>query len=97
SDRDWSSDVCSSDLRLQGSPGMDGVCRQTSDYSCGAAAASTFLARLGIAADEQEMATRCGTTPWLGTDEFYACRGLREKLAGTRSEERRVGKEWRGG
>ena len=69
--------------RLSGVPLPDGVCRQTSDYSCGAAAASTLLAQLGIQSDEREMAVRCGTNALAGTDEFAVCRGLRRKLAGT--------------
>src|SRR5687767_2589821 len=69
--------------QLSGRPLVDGVCRQTSNYSCGAAAASTLLAQLGINSDEREMAVRCGTNALSGTDEFAVCRGLRSKLAGT--------------
>lgn len=58
----------------------DGVCRQTTDFSCGAAAASTFLARIGVEADEAEMAERCWTNSMTGTDEFCVARGLRSKL-----------------
>lgn len=80
--------------RLYGVPDADGVCLQTSGYSCGAAAASTLLARVGVASDEREMAVLCRTTPWMGTDEFYACRGLREKLAGTGLRPRLVAAGW---
>lgn len=66
---------------LEGKPDEHGVCRQTSSYSCGAAAAATQLARMGIPADEREMAKRCGTNRFTGTDEFAVCRGLRGKLA----------------
>jgi predicted double-glycine peptidase len=61
----------------------DGVCRQTTGYSCGAAAAATLLAQLGAPATEREMAERCGAGALTGTDEFAVCRGLRQKLAGT--------------
>ena len=67
---------------LHGRPDRDGICLQTSHYSCGAAAAATLLARIGVPADELEMARLCGTSR-LGTDVLPACRGLRRKLAGT--------------
>lgn len=57
------------------------VCRQTTDYTCSAAAAATILRTLNIDTTEQEMArlclTRSGTT-WLG---LY--HGLSTKLRGT--------------
>ncbi len=67
---------------FRGVPGPDGNCGQTTDYSCGAAAAATMLARRGVPADEREMVFLCGTTALTGTDEFGVCRGLRTKLAG---------------
>jgi predicted double-glycine peptidase len=63
-----------------GKPDCDGVCRQTQDYTCGAAAAATLLAHLGIGSDEREMARLCGSTPLTGTDELAVCSGLRAKL-----------------
>lgn len=57
------------------------VCRQTTKFTCSAAAAATVLNAFGIPATEQEMArlclTRSGTT-WLG---LY--HGLSTKLLGT--------------
>lgn len=59
----------------------DGVCRQTTQATCSAAAAATMLRDHKIIATEQEMVdlclTRTGTT-WLG---LY--RGLKLKTAGT--------------
>ncbi len=80
---------------FEGVPGAEGNCPQTSDYSCGAAAAATLLARLGVTADEGEMVGLCGTTALSGTDEFGVCRGLRKKLgAGYRIEVVRT--DWEG-
>ncbi|HIK90716.1 MAG TPA: hypothetical protein EYG03_01805 [Planctomycetes bacterium] len=57
------------------------VCRQTTPYTCSAAAAATILYTLGVQTSEQEMAqlclTRSGTT-WLG---LY--HGLSTQLVGT--------------
>lgn len=61
----------------------DGVCPQTTDYTCGASAAATLLAHYGIEASEREMAERCWTNSLTGTDEFCVARGLRQKLAGS--------------
>ncbi len=67
---------------LGGRPDKDKVCMQTSTYSCGAAAACTLLAHLGVDSDEGEMADLCGTSPGWGTDEFQVARGLEAKLPG---------------
>lgn len=58
-----------------------GDCRQTTPYTCSAAAAATLLQLHGIDATEQEMAELCLTrhgTSWLG---LY--RGLKIKTQGT--------------
>src|SRR5690606_34010665 len=57
----------------------NGVCQQTTDYTCGAAAAATLLHAYGVEADEQEMAERCWTNALTGTDELCVARGLRQK------------------
>jgi len=79
---------------FEGVVGSDGVCLQSSDYTCGAAAAATLLAAYGIEADEAEMAERCWTNSMSGTDEFCVARGLRQKLAGTRREVRLISADW---
>ncbi|MGE0707946.1 MAG: cysteine peptidase family C39 domain-containing protein [Planctomycetota bacterium] len=66
-----------------GTIGADGVCVQTTDFTCGAAAATTLLAAHGIQASEREMAQRCWTNALTGTDVFCVVRGLRQKLAGS--------------
>ncbi|MBP7865042.1 MAG: hypothetical protein KA419_03755 [Acidobacteria bacterium] len=68
--------------RLTGRPGTDGVVLQSSPYSCGAAAAATFLNRIGVPCDERRMAELCQTNAMTGTDLFLVCRGLRRALAG---------------
>lgn len=44
-----------------------GVCRQTTDYTCGPAAAVTALGRLGLTADEGELAVLSYSSPFTGT------------------------------
>jgi len=66
-----------------GAPDRDGVCLQTQEFTCGAAAAATLLTRIGIRTNEREMEQLCGATPVTGTDEIAVCRALRTRLAGT--------------
>jgi len=63
----------------------DGVCRQSTQYTCGPAAAVTGLRLWGLAGDESTIALRAGTSPLTGTEpdmlvaalrELYAPRGL---------------------
>jgi peptidase C39-like protein len=79
---------------FEGSVGPDGVCLQSSDYTCGAAAAATLLATYGVSADEAEMAERCWTNSMTGTDEFCVARGLRQKLEGTGREVQLISSDW---
>ena len=65
---------------FRGKQRPDGVCRQTTPYSCGAAAAATLLGRLGISVTEAEMAERCGTNAMTGTDALSSVLGLRKML-----------------
>ena len=68
---------------LDGVVDADGVCRQTTDYSCGAATAATLLHAYGVRSDEREMAELCWTNSFTGTDELCIARGLRRKLSGS--------------
>jgi len=45
----------------------DGICRQSTDYNCGPAAAVTGLRRLGITAEEGELAVLAYTSTAIGT------------------------------
>jgi hypothetical protein len=67
--------------RLDGRIGADGICLQTSEYTCGPAAAVALLHWYGIASSEREMARLCATRPGFGgTSECGLMRGLRLKL-----------------
>jgi len=64
----------------------DGVCRQTTTYTCGPAAAVTALRSLGITANEGDLAVLMHTSPLVGTppdvladslEDHYANQGLR--------------------
>ncbi|NUN49258.1 MAG: hypothetical protein HUU15_10570 [Candidatus Brocadiae bacterium] len=57
-----------------------GDVRQSTDHSCGAAAAATMANRLGVPADERTMAERCHTNAFLGTDALGVAHGLRATL-----------------
>lgn len=56
--------------------GTDGVCRQQTDFTCGPAAAVTALRRLGVMADEGQMALAALTTPLTGTSPEALARML---------------------
>lgn len=45
----------------------DGICRQTTDYTCGPAAAVTALGKLGLIAEEGELAVLSYSSPMTGT------------------------------
>jgi hypothetical protein len=64
---------------LLGTVGTDGVCHQTSGYSCSAASAAMLLDRYGIHATEREMAELCITCNATGTTQSGLLRGLRIK------------------
>ncbi|OGV47820.1 MAG: hypothetical protein A2X49_13660 [Lentisphaerae bacterium GWF2_52_8] len=66
---------------LKGVPGADGFVRQTTFWSCGAAASASLLKRLDVSTSEDEMARLCGSNNVTGTDIFGICRGLEVKLA----------------
>jgi hypothetical protein len=66
---------------LEGRLNGDGVCIQTTPYTCGAAAAATLLHTLRLESDEAEMAELCWTNKVTGTDELCVLRGLRRRLA----------------
>ncbi len=70
---------------LLGTVGPDGVCHQTSGYSCSAASAAMLLDRHGIRATEREMADLCVTCNAAGTTQSGLMRGLRIKLEGRKT------------
>ena len=60
----------------------DNVCRQSTDYSCGPAAAVTVLKRLGKHISEGEMARLCLLRPDQGVTVLELCRGMNVALRG---------------
>lgn len=58
----------------------DGVCMQTTDYTCGAASAAMLVTHLGRPADERTMSELCWTNSLTGTDAPGVRRGLRKHL-----------------
>jgi predicted double-glycine peptidase len=59
-----------------------GVCLQQTAYTCGPAAAVTALRRLGIDADEGELALAARTSPANGTQPGDLCRALEARYSG---------------
>ncbi len=59
---------------------VDGVCRQSSFETCGAAAMTTLLNAMGIKATEGEMAGLSMTAPRAGVSPQQAAYGLQKKL-----------------
>jgi hypothetical protein len=59
----------------------NGVCRQTTDYTCGPAAAVTALEKLGIRADEGELAVLSYSSPVIGTLPTCLTSALRNRYA----------------
>ena len=57
----------------------DGICLQNTEYTCGPAAAVTALRRLGLPADESEIALLCGTSTAMGTPPDILCRKLQKR------------------
>jgi predicted double-glycine peptidase len=74
--------------QLTGVVNDQGICHQTSGYSCAPASAVMLLHCYGVASTEQEMAglcaTKSGATRMAGTSDSGILRGLRLKL-GTRA------------
>lgn len=77
----WTAPLLATPPRLQ-DRWSQGVCLQTSQASCSAAAAATLLRAHGIDADEPEMARLCLTGP-AGTTMHGLYRGLRLKTQQT--------------
>lgn len=57
----------------------DGVCRQSNDYTCGPAAAVTALRRLGLPAEEGEIAILSHTSSLMGTEPDVLAKALQKR------------------
>jgi len=66
-------------LRLPTRIDSDGICFQSTDYTCGPAAAVTALGRLGLQADEGEIAVLSHTSPVAGTLPWCLYRALQNR------------------
>jgi predicted double-glycine peptidase len=66
-------------LHLQTRMGADGVCRQNTGYTCGPAAAVTALRKLGLPAEEGQIAILSCTSAQGGTPADILAEALREQ------------------
>ena len=57
----------------------NGICFQSTDYTCGPAAAVTALVRLGLSAEEGEIAVLSHTSPVAGTLPSCLCSALQSR------------------
>jgi hypothetical protein len=57
----------------------NGICRQTTDYTCGPAAAVTALGKLGLSAEEGEIAVLSYSSPVTGTLPTFLCSALESR------------------
>lgn len=57
----------------------NGICRQTTNYTCGPAAAVTALGKLGLSANEGEIAILSYTSPIAGTLPTLLCSALQNR------------------
>jgi len=55
----------------------DGVCLQSNEYNCGPAAAVTVLRKIGVPAEEGQLALRAHTTRFSGTPTDSLCAAIR--------------------
>lgn len=67
--------------RLKTRLDADGICLQSTDYNCGPAAAVTGLRRLGINAEEGEIALLARCNSGTGTQPDILARALRKRYA----------------
>ena len=58
-----------------------GICLQSTDYTCGPAAAVTALCQLGIKASEGELAIHAYTTPETGTQDDLLVKAIEEEYS----------------
>lgn len=67
--------------RLETRFGRDGICRQSTRYTCGPAAAVTVLRKRGLPAEESELALLAKTIPITGTQPDSLCLAIRRRYA----------------
>jgi hypothetical protein len=67
--------------RLKTTIDQNGVCLQSNEYNCGPAAAVTVLRKIGVPAQEGELALRAHTTRFSGTPADSLCAAIRSCYA----------------
>jgi predicted double-glycine peptidase len=67
--------------KLQTNIPSDGVCRQSTDYTCGPAAAVTAMRALGVNVDEGEIAVLAHTSRSTGTEPDVLAEALQSRYA----------------
>jgi predicted double-glycine peptidase len=67
--------------RLKTNLDRNGICLQTTDYTCGPASAVTALRKLGLPAEEGQIAILSGTSFQEGTPEDMLAEGLNRQYA----------------
>ncbi|HWQ91652.1 MAG TPA: cysteine peptidase family C39 domain-containing protein [Clostridia bacterium] len=67
---------------LQTRVDADGICRQSNEYTCGPAAAVTVLRKLGLNAEEGEIAILARSCAMVGTDPDVLARALQKRYGG---------------
>jgi hypothetical protein len=82
--------------KLDGNPFQGPLCMQSTDYTCGPAAAATVLKHWGVPASEREIARLSLATPMRGTDSFGMLRALRIKLREKGATVRLIRTDWDG-
>jgi hypothetical protein len=60
----------------------NGVCRQTTSFTCGPAAAATALHRLGVDVSEGQMAILSRSCPYIGTSDYDLMRAVNQAISG---------------
>ncbi len=71
--------TCSKLSTLDNNLDSDGICRQTTDYTCGPAAAVTALQTLGLHAREGQLAVLSHSSPVLGTLPRCLCKAIKAR------------------
>lgn len=59
----------------------NGICRQTTSFTCGPAAAATALHRLGVDVSEGQMAVLSRSCPYIGTSDYDLMRAVNQAIS----------------
>jgi hypothetical protein len=59
----------------------DGVCRQSTSFTCGPAAAATALHQLGLTVSEGQIAVLSRSCPYIGTSDYDLIQAIRQAVS----------------